>query len=111
MTHSRSLHLTLALAAALVLALPGLPRAAEPSEDQSKKAAKAEKKQAEQEAKEEAKAAKADKKGKATKESRRREQIETGAKTAVDWYADALKLYQSGKYLDARGILLPLAYA
>lgn len=47
-------------------------------------------------------------KGKTTAEQKKRAMIESGAKTAIEWYGDALKLYQRGRYLDARGILLPL---
>jgi outer membrane protein assembly factor BamD len=42
------------------------------------------------------------------KDRKRRELIESGAKTALEWYGEALALYQKGRYLDARAILLPL---
>lgn len=73
----------------------------------SKEAARASKADQE-EAKREKKLAKERARQEGTKESKRRAQIESGARTAIDWYGEALKLYEAGRYLDARGILLPL---
>ena len=45
---------------------------------------------------------------KLSKEERRRLDFESGGRTAVEWYKQAVQLYKSGHYLDARSILLPL---
>jgi len=45
---------------------------------------------------------------KKTKEDKQRELVESGAKTAIEWYAIALERYKSGHYIDSRALLLPL---
>ena len=105
-----------ALVAALALSLPSVParakedpekaarRAEKEAQEDAKRAAEAEK----AEAKRERKRSKEEKSASSSRDAKRRAQIESGARTAVDWYAEALGLYQRGRYLDARSILLPL---
>lgn len=45
---------------------------------------------------------------KLSKEQKRRLDIESGGRTAIAWYQQAVQTYRAGKYLDARAILLPL---
>jgi outer membrane protein assembly factor BamD len=45
---------------------------------------------------------------KLTAQQKKRIEIEQGGRTALQWYDQAVATYRSGKYLDARAILLPL---
>ncbi len=75
----------------------------------SKKEAKAARAREQREAKRAKQERKAEKgRSKLSKEQKQRQMIENSAKTAPEWYGQALALFQRGKYLDARGILLPL---
>jgi outer membrane protein assembly factor BamD len=83
-------------------------QAAEDAKKAGKHEAKAATRDADEAPKDADTGGKKQKKGKKTKEQRQRELVESGAKTAIEWYAIALQRYKSGHYLDARSVLLPL---
>ena len=107
---SQRRHLLVLLLAALTLLVPRAPRAQEGGEVEAGQDRKAEKRaredarKGEEQARREAKRSKK----KQTDEQKARARFETSGKTAAEWYADARRHYDAGKYLKAREILLPL---